>query len=324
MKGIVMDIKRKYVIVMSNDGGFYRARKEETFGVGKEILFTPLPEKSQLFSFSNWKVKISSVAAACTVFGGILFAVIPRAVPVYAYASIDINPSVEFSVGTNWAVIKTTFTNKDGKELLSTLPNMQGEPIDVALDQIISAARKEGKLQDKGDVWITSVLANQNQPEAPVINELKRLQAELETKEKVQIQVGTTTKKIRNDAEQLGISPGKYVYFQNATKLGISTSLQNVKNASVSKLESALQENDHTSATTEVPNPGSQKASISPEESKKSGDKSSNAKPQDKNQGEDKHIEKNTEATSNTLQSNQKQDATDREKKNNDGNRHEE
>ncbi len=319
MKGIVMDVKRKYVIVMSNNGGFYRARKEEAYGVGKEILFTPLPEKSQPFSFSNWKVKVSSIAAACTVLGGILFAAIPGTVPVYAYVSIDINPSVEFSVGNNWTVIKTTFTNKDGKDLLSTLPNIQGESIDAAFDQIIFAAKKEGKLQDKGNVWITSVLANQNQPEAPAINELKQLQTELETKEKVQIQVGTTTEKIRNDAEQLGISPEKYVYFQNATKLGISTPFQNMENDSVSKLESVLQEKNNTSVTT---NPGSQKASKTPEESKKSGGESSNAAPQGKKQIVNTPDVKNTETPSNTRPSNRKQNATDRQKKSDNENQH--
>ncbi len=345
-----MDVKSKYVIVMSNDGGFYRAKKEEAYGVGKEISFSPLPERSNFFSLSNWKVKISSIAATCTVLGGILFALIPRAVPVYAYVSVDINPSVEFSVGNNWDVIKTTFTNKDGEELLSTLPNFHGKPIDAAIDQIISAAKKEGKLQDKGYVWITSVLANQDHPEALAKNELQQLQTELETKEKVQIQVGTTTEKIRDDAEHLGISPGKYVYYQNAKKLGVPISVQNVENDSVTKLVSVLQEKrktgsngnvsdtsntdstshtntSHTSDTSNISattSPSRQKVSKAAEENKKTSKESSSAVSEDKKQIlNTTPVVKNTETPNNNQSSEQKQNENNKQKQNNNENRHE-
>jgi hypothetical protein len=311
MRGIVMDVKRKYVIVMSSDGGFYHARKEEAYSVGKEILFTPLPEKSQLFSFSNWKVKMSSFAAACTVIGGILFTAIPRAVPVYAYVSVDINPSVEFSVGNNWTVIKTTFTNQDGKELLSTLPNTKGESIDAAIDQFISAAKKEGKLQDNGDVWITGVLANQSQTETPVKNELKQLQTEFETKEKVQVQIGTTTKKIRSDAVHLGVSPGKYVYYQNAAKSGNPISLQSVKNDSATKLDSVAKEKSNTKVAA---NPVSHETSKAQETNTDNHDKNWHASQNEKqatNESDSKNTEKET--SSNTWQSHQEQNGSGRQ-----------
>lgn len=324
MKGIVMDVKRRYVIVMSNDGGFYRARKEEAYSVGKEILFTPLPEKSHLFSFSSWKVKMSSLAAACTVIGGILFTAIPSSVPVYAYVSVDINPSVEFSVGSNWAVIKTTFTNQDGKELLSTLPNTKGESIDAAIDQIISAAKKEGKLQDNGDVWITGVLANQNQSETPVKNELKQLQTEFETKEKVQVQVGTTTQKIRNDAVHLGVSPGKYVYYQNAAKSGTHVSLQDVKNDSATQLDSVAKEKEK-SDTKVAANPVSHETSKAQETNTNSNDKSWHAT-QNENQAthasDSKNTEKETSSNNWQPQSHQDQNGSDRQKHGEGENRH--
>jgi hypothetical protein len=326
MKGIVMDVKKNYMIVMSDEGGFYRARKEEAYDVGKEVSFIPLPERKKFFPFPNWKIKLASFATACTVLSGILFAVIPGSVPVYAYVSIDINPSIEFSVGSNWNIIKTTFVNKDGKELLSTLPNMQGKPIDFALAQIVLVAKKEGKLSNKGNVWITSVLANRNQSGAPAMNKLKQLQTDLEVKEKVQIQVGTTTEKVRENAEKIGVSPEKYVYYQNAAKNGTPISIQNLKSDSVSKLESVLHGNNHASVTTNPDqNPGQQKASKSLEESKINSEKSSIAVSQGKKQAGNTPTLKNTgnvENPSNIPPTNQRLNSTDGQQKNNSENRH--
>ncbi len=124
MKAVVVEIKNNYAAVLSDNGCISKV-KNKNYVIGQVIYIRS--EKS----FSKKMVTIAASAAALFVLGTGTWA---YAAP-YSYVSLDVNPSIEFTVNRFDRVIRVKAVNDDGEELLKNinLNDLKNETIKNAL-----------------------------------------------------------------------------------------------------------------------------------------------------------------------------------------------
>lgn len=76
---------------------------------------------------------------------------------VYAYVSVDINPSVELAVSDEGDVMAVEAVNEDAEEVIEK--GMVGDKLDAVLDKLTENAKAKGLLKKDGTVLVTSALA---------------------------------------------------------------------------------------------------------------------------------------------------------------------
>lgn len=117
-KGMVMNISRKTATIFTSDCRMVKVPVKPDMVRGREYdLDQAEPVTIRLVS-RRW---VPAMVAACLVallVGGILFSgLLPQ--PVYATLSIDVNPSIEFSLNRDLAVIRSRAINEEARQLLA-------------------------------------------------------------------------------------------------------------------------------------------------------------------------------------------------------------
>ncbi len=166
-KGIVMEINNDHLIMMTPEGEFLKGKKIENYHytVGVEHSFQPfVAEKSVRSSFlKGFKLHVRPLVTYAIALL-LIFTLLPSFLfqdEVYAYVSIDINPSFELSIDQEQEVVDIEAYNKDAERLLNELSDWKKKPIDVVTIMIIENSEKLGYLEEKHTIRITSVFTNE-------------------------------------------------------------------------------------------------------------------------------------------------------------------
>ena len=179
MKAVVLDIKRNKVAVMS-DEGLVLEFKNKGYSVGQTI------EMEDAKMFKNNRKLINSLAgvaaALLIVFGGSALAL---NVPV-AEVSLDVNPSILYTVNMFDNVIEVTAENSDADPIVSTI-DWKGKNISDVLSETITALQGKGYLLD--DQWYKeSMVVGVNATSAKLETKLvEQLRSEIESVVKEQM-----------------------------------------------------------------------------------------------------------------------------------------
>ena len=215
MKGIVVDLNGKYAIVLDKKGGFIKVRNNGKFVVGNEI------DIGLKVTNHNFKAlsKVVSVAAGLLLIFGIGIGGYAYSMP-YNYINVDINPSLEFTVNIFGVVLDVKGLNRDGEDLIKT-SSYNHIKIDKAVGDFIEAALDKGFLEDvdKNAVMIT-VSGKNDEKLSNIQEELVKVANNTLDQSKVQSEVVTEkiTLNKRDNAKELGISPGKLVLIEKLKK----------------------------------------------------------------------------------------------------------
>ncbi|MGZ4161454.1 MAG: anti-sigma factor domain-containing protein, partial [Neobacillus sp.] len=216
-KGIIMEMDDAFLTLLTPEGEFLRARRQnEQYVIGEEIHFFPLKgHKSQrLYPIKNLlKVKpvwVVSVVAALLIFLG-SFIPMYQDNKAYAYMSIDVNPSIEIGVNKKMQVVELTGFNKEGKKVISSIYNWRKKDIYKITKTIFSEMKKEGFMKNNETVIISTV--HTTKPVEQVEAKLKENLEEIKTSvnnQQLQVTVYTSTEKEREKALEQGITTGRY------------------------------------------------------------------------------------------------------------------
>lgn len=234
-KGIIIEIDDAFLTLLTPDGQFLKAKKRNNpCTIGEEILFTPVEFTIQKPFFLKRFIALKPLSAAAAAILLFLGAFIPvyENNKVYAYISIDINPSIEMELNNRMKVIKLTPYNQDGKKVLTHISNWKNKEACDVSKLLLNEMKKEGYLKEHHSVIISTVRVEKLQENAE-----KLLNAELEEIENairenhLQLTVVTGTEQDLEKAHQLGITTGKY---------------KESKFDSPSKQESTKQQEEHT------------------------------------------------------------------------------
>ena len=202
MKAVITEIRGKMAVLLSDDGRITKI-KNKGYELGQEVDF--------MKTNSNFKKAVTFAAAACflLISGGSVFAYYTPS----SYVSLDVNPSIEFSVNIFDRVIKITGVNDDGTEIINeiSIDNLKNKNIADAVNLIVDEISKEGYLEsdDAGIVISTSSEDMDKADELAQKLEDSATEACEENNAKVTVTAEAVGKKRVDEARELGVTPGK-------------------------------------------------------------------------------------------------------------------
>ncbi|HHT7203715.1 TPA: anti-sigma-I factor RsgI family protein, partial [Bacillus cereus] len=214
-KGIVMDIKKHSVVVLTPNGEFITCeRKENSCMIGEEISFEEQEQRVSYFSIPSF-LKPASLLVACFLCALLFFYNQPEE-KVFAYVSVDINPSLEVSVTKDLRVIDLRACNDDGRRILKELKQWKDKQLQGVIRTIIKQSEDDKYLTSDKQVMLTAV-AKDNSLEPQLEEAMQELKKEYEIKH-ITVEYQSSTMEIRENAKKAGIGTGVYIKQENEKK----------------------------------------------------------------------------------------------------------
>ncbi|WP_297424226.1 hypothetical protein [Clostridium sp.] len=214
------------------------------------------------------KIAIALAVVAVSSLGGGVYAH-AKTTPV-AYVSMDINPSIELGVNTFNEVVSAEAYNEDGKKVLEGT-NLVNIKVKDAVDVVISNAVSDGYLKDDDTISkdaadptattpaaVEITTATDKDGLADKLNEsLKEAADKALEDNNIEATVETDNVALarRDEARQLGITPGKLNLIQKLQALDTSINVEDYKDSSVKDIQKKFNElkkeneNDDTANT---------------------------------------------------------------------------
>lgn len=206
MKGIIAEIDGRKMIVITKNGEFIKCKKLPYHNIGDEV-------NIQRTNMTSVYKKISAAAACFLIFAMLSTGVYAYYTP-YSYVSVDINPSLEFSVNRFDKVIGVHAFNEDAEKVISASDNIKYKDIDDALEQILDTASDQGFLKKDEANSIMFVVSSGNKKEEKVMSDkVSTASTEVLSQLSSNYEVILETTKIDSykQAKEYNISPGKVI-----------------------------------------------------------------------------------------------------------------
>ncbi|MFB5582253.1 anti-sigma factor domain-containing protein [Bacillus albus] len=211
-KGIVMDIKKHSIVVLTSNGEFITCkRKGDSCVIGEEISFEEQEQRASRFSIPYF-LKPASLLIACFLCALLFFYNQPEE-KVFAYVSVDINPSLEVSVTKDLRVIDLQACNDDGRRILKELKQWENKQLQEVIRTIIKQSQEDKYLTNDKQVMLTAV-AKDKSLEPKLEKAMKELKKEYELKH-ITVEYQSSTMQVREDARKAGIGTGVYIKQEN-------------------------------------------------------------------------------------------------------------
>ncbi|OFD57664.1 membrane protein [Bacillus mycoides] len=211
-KGIVMDIKKHSVVVLTPNGEFITfKRKVHSYMIGEEISFNKQEQRAPRFSIPSF-LKPASLLVTCFLCVLLFFYNQPEE-KVFAYVSVDINPSLEVSVTKDLRVIDLRACNDDGRRILKEIKQWENKDLQDVIRTIIKQSQEDKYLTNDKQVMLTAVTKDKTL-EPQLEKEMKELKKEYETKH-VSVVYQSSTMQMRENAMKAGVGTGVYIKREN-------------------------------------------------------------------------------------------------------------
>ncbi|AMX84283.1 hypothetical protein GS3922_11755 [Geobacillus subterraneus] len=220
-KGIVLELDEEFVTVLTTEGEFLRVKKEGEYEVGEEIEAGAVKKTFPFHRRSFRYALVSALAAAVLL---VTTWIQWPSGAVYAYMSIDINPSIEAGVDDDLHVLTLKAYNEEGKNVLAALPAWKNKPFSAVAEQIIVLSEKKGYLKEGGEVLITTVEKERNASSARKLSaELAEIERSV-ADDRIVIKTANSTMEVRSRAAEQGMTTGKLLQIEKKAKPASSTS----------------------------------------------------------------------------------------------------
>ncbi|WP_277958730.1 anti-sigma factor domain-containing protein [Bacillus cereus group sp. BfR-BA-01331] len=218
-KGIVMDIKKHSVVVLTPNGEFITfKRKAHPYMIGEEILFNKQEQRAPRFSMPPF-LKPTTVIVAGFLCVLLFFYNQPEE-KVFAYVSVDINPSLEASVTEDLRVIDLRACNDDGRRILKEMKGWENKHLQDVIRTIIKQSQEDKYLTNDKQVMLTAV-AKDKSLEPQLEKVMQELKKEYEIKH-ITVEYQSSTMQMREDAKKAGVGTGVYIKQENEKKKSLT------------------------------------------------------------------------------------------------------
>jgi len=247
-EGIVIKLTKNRAIVTTDDFQCFYIKRTPAIYVGKHIEFT----KTDIISKGTIGVKLIS-SAACIL---LVLAVALRLIGIsnigdiiydskaFAYIGVDINPSLDIEIDEDGMVLGLTPLNEDAKPLIKNIDIKNMEVLQV-VDKIINLAKSNGVVSEneKEYILLSSTLNSDKEDSGKYQAGRKKLDAivsslkdNIEKKGEVDIYIVQASKSEREDANERGISTGRYKLFNELKENINGFSIEEARNISINQL----------------------------------------------------------------------------------------
>ncbi|MCS0791011.1 anti-sigma factor domain-containing protein [Cytobacillus firmus] len=214
--GIIMEINERFLTLLTPEGEFLRARKQDgAYALGQEIEFFPIELKngkksSPLTIFNLFKGKGLMAAAFALMLAIVSFLPFLQNDEVYAYMSIDVNPSIELGVNQKYQVVELVPYNEEGELIIQNIKNWKKNSIHEVADKILLQIKKQGYFKENKEVVIAAVYTEQNKEADERIQEELADIKQAAQKEQLEVTLLEASEEERDAAIDKGLSPGLY------------------------------------------------------------------------------------------------------------------
>lgn len=206
MKAVIVEIRDKYVAALSKDGRILKI-KNDNYTIGQEIIMKEQSINNRRF------VKIAATAAA-----SIMLFVAPAwaYLTPYSYVSLDVNPSVEYTVNIFDRVLSVKAVNDDGEKILKemNLDDLKNKNIEVAVQEVLNGIIEAGFFEEGEEGGVMIAASSKNEEKS------KELASKLKTKVEEKIKNDSSESEVEveavgvgeervEEARELGVTPGK-------------------------------------------------------------------------------------------------------------------
>lgn len=171
MKSVVLEIKGKFAAVLSDDGSIKKV-KNRNYAVGQEIWSIQKEEDLKMKNLPiTKKIALCASCAAIMLFGtgaGVWVYAAP-----YSYVSLDVNPSIEYTLNRLDRVIKVKAVNDDGQAILAevNMTDLKNKTIEDAILATVQQISNEGYFEESNIEPVTATASEAakegNEPAEP-------------------------------------------------------------------------------------------------------------------------------------------------------------
>ena len=227
-RALVVEVNDNHMIVIDNKGRFKKVKNKMNLKIGDEY------ERNEGLIM---KKGIAFAVSLVLLFGiggfGYSYAA-PK-----DYLTLDINPSVKLTTNRYNKVIKVEALNSDG-EIISKELKIKNKNVHEAIKLLVESSVDNGYIvnDDKNAVMITST-SDELLDEAEIGAEEGLKEEEIKNTEVIKENVN---KERFEEAERLGISPGKVNLIQKLQKVQPEATLDEYANSSVKDIMKAIKE----------------------------------------------------------------------------------
>ncbi len=231
--GIVCTLDQRKAVILQADGSFVSVRANPHWKVGDVV---PVPSANQN---RHTALRTCVASLAILVLGGLMGGWL-YFTPV-AVISVDVNPSIEFSVNRFDRVISTTSLNDEGSQILSDT-KIKNRAYQAAVGTILSAERVDGYFDGEANVVLTVFSANSTR-QSTVLSELKEVvnTEAAHYADQLTAEYHAVDQAILDGAHGHGVSAGKYLYLQQLQTLAPETDLTTYTHHSIEQLKGEIE-----------------------------------------------------------------------------------
>ncbi|MGC6174528.1 anti-sigma-I factor RsgI family protein [Lacrimispora sp. 38-1] len=156
MKSVVLEIKGKFAAVLSDDGSIKKV-KNRNYAVGQEIWSIQKEEDLKMKNLPITKKMALCASCAAIMLFGTGAGVWVYAAP-YSYVSLDVNPSIEYTLNRLDRVIKVKAVNDDGQAILDELnmTDLKNKTIEDAILATVQQISNEGYFEESNTEPVTA------------------------------------------------------------------------------------------------------------------------------------------------------------------------
>lgn len=213
-KGIIMEVKQSYAIVMNDDGYMNRISKKKNMAIGQKIFYfeEDIIRTNNIRNLRNNSfIKTIGSIAALFLIAFTFFYQLSYKESAYAVVSLDINPSIQIEVDNNKTILKVEGMNNDGKNI--DFKDLKGLNINEGIQRIKDILVENNYLQENKDVLVAFALVNEDENTDYEESVFGVIQSTFKSEKVTYVKAN---KKDVKEAKNAGISLGRYEVLQVA------------------------------------------------------------------------------------------------------------
>ena len=207
MKAVVLETRNGEAAVLVNDGTVRIVRG--VYNVGDIIDYRLRPR------FVQW---IAAAAAMLILVGGSTAMWIDRNYVTYAEVSLDVNPSIIYSLNKRDRVLSVRAANEDAESIVTALEQegVRFTPLSDAVEKTMSILDKQGYMDESTDDYVLiNVSADNEGRQKRLSDEVETaMTATLEQNHTIEYRIDHSDRKTAREADEAGMSAGRYAAWQ--------------------------------------------------------------------------------------------------------------
>ena len=213
--------------------------KNEILAKAKQEMATTAIQKEKKSPHVSPFAKRLMPIAACFVFVFILIGgMLGLGNENYQTVYIDVNPSVALNVNRFGKVSSVEYLNEDAEKALSGI-KLKGLSAEDALEKMITAYDENGYFDSNAEIYISAV-SEENKNADKLLAKLSERAEKIKGNRNYSVNTTKLTAEDRAEADEYGISPGKYRIISEIIEKHPTYTVEDLKDKSMAELKNML------------------------------------------------------------------------------------